>query len=65
MHRSLFEKVIVFDLCSGMMPSSIDARNSKASGCGDLEPFAAMFVPVLATPAASLGAATFMPLSHR
>ena len=47
-----------------MMPSSLAVRNSNTSGFGDLEPFAAMFVPMPATPAALPGAATFMAPSH-
>ena len=57
--------MIVLDLCSGMMPSSFAVCNSKASGCGDLEPFSVMFVPMPATPAALPGAATFMGPSRR
>ena len=41
-----------------MVPSSFAVPNSKASGFGDLEPFAAMSFSMPATLAASAGAAT-------
>ena len=44
-------------LCSGMVPSSFVVPNSKVSGFGDLEPFAAMSVSLPATLAVFAGAA--------
>ena len=48
-----------------MVPTSFSVPNSKASGFGDLEPFAAMSVSMLATLAASAGAATSLAPSSR
>ena len=52
-------------LCSGMVPSSFAVPNSKVSGFGDLEPFAAMSVSMPATLAAFAGAATSLAPSSR
>ena len=48
-----------------MVPSSFAVPNSKASGFGDLEPFAAMSVSMPATLAASAGAATSLATSSQ
>ena len=52
-------------LCSGMVQSSFAVPNSKVSGFGDLEPFAAMSVSMPATLAAFAGAATSLAPSSR
>ena len=52
-------------LCSGMVPSSFAVPNSKVSGFGDLEPFAAMSVSMPATLAAFAGAAPSLAPSSR
>ena len=48
-----------------MVPSSFAVPNSKVSGFGDLEPFAAMSVSMPATLAAFAGAATSLAPSSR
>ena len=48
-----------------MVPSSFALPNSKVSGFGDLEPFAAMSFSMPATLAASAGAATSLAPSSR
>ena len=48
-----------------MVPSSFAVPNSKASGFGDLEPFAAMSVSMPATLAGFAGVATSLAPSSR
>ena len=62
---SLLVKRFDLLLCSGMVPSSFAVPNSKVSGFGDLEPFAAMSVSMPATLAAFAGAATSLAPSSR